>query len=109
MDLDYFKKIAKIYCMLLPDPTPCPNVAVLTASRIIVHLSFGCLDKVNYWVPMPFPAICLKLFHVSQKTLFLTVLKTRLVDLHSFHNKVVKHSTFGIQEMKLKIASICVP
>lgn len=62
MDLDYFKKIAKIYCMLLPDPTPCPNVAVLTASRIIVHLSFGCLDKVNYWGSNAFSSHMLKTF-----------------------------------------------
>lgn len=46
MDLDCFKKIAKINYMLLP--APAKHSCFVIESRIIVHLSLGCLDKVTY-------------------------------------------------------------
>lgn len=65
MDLDRFKKIAKIYCMLLP--APAKHSCLVTESRIIVHLSLGCLDKVNYLGPSAFWSHILEtLPHISK-------------------------------------------
>lgn len=65
MDLDCFKKIAKIYCMLLP--APAKRSCRVIEFGIIVHLSFGCLDKVNYWGSSAFSSHTLKtLPHISK-------------------------------------------
>lgn len=65
MDLDGFKKIAKIYRILLP--APAKHSRLVIESRIIVHLSLGCLDKVNYLGSSAFSSHILKtLPHISK-------------------------------------------
>lgn len=75
MDLDGLKEIAKIYCILLP--APAKHSCLVIESRIIVHLSLGCLDKVNYLGPIAFSSHILKtLPHISKdavSTLYLPV------------------------------------
>lgn len=75
MDLDCFKKIAKIYYMLLP--APAKHSCFVIEWRIIVHLSLGCLDKVNYLGSSAFSSHILKtLPHISKDavpTLYLPV------------------------------------
>lgn len=68
MDLDCFKEIAKIYRMFLP--APAKQSCLVIEPRIIVHLSLGCLDKVNYLGPNAFSSHILKtLPHISKVAL----------------------------------------